>query len=168
VARFLGKLCADEIGICNGRMIHKFTRNLVWLNGCKVAILPFGMEVDLASVPRLPIIFMMWGDRAHRPAALHDGTYRKDFFIYVFKTEEEASAFAQAAHDAAISIPDAPNAEKQPVAKEDGDWYFREAMIGNGEPWRVYHWMWMGVRLGGSSSYHRMNVMDRFPIEREG
>lgn len=169
MTKFLGsKLCADEIGMFSGRTVHKITRNLVWVNGCMVAVLPFGMESDLASVPRVPIIFLMWGDRVHREAFLHDGFYRIDFVIYVFKTEEEALAFAQAAYDAIDHIPDAPNAEKHSVARDDGDWYFREAMIGQGQPYRVYHWMWAGVRLGGGSSYHRMKVMDNFQIEEEG
>jgi hypothetical protein len=169
MAKFLGtKLCADEIGMFNGRTVHKLTRNLVWLNGCKVAVLPFGMESDLASVPRVPIVFLMWGDRAHRESFLHDGGYRSDFFIYVFKTEEEAEAFAQAAHDAMTYVPDAPNAEKQPVSKEDDDWYFREAMIGQGQPYYVYQPMYLGVRSCGASSYHQMKVMDNFQIDQEG
>ena len=36
-------------------------------------------ETDLASVPRLPIIYGAWGNRAHREAVLHDAMYRKDF-----------------------------------------------------------------------------------------
>ncbi len=165
MAKFLNLLSSDEIGTFRGRTVHKLTFNLVWLNSCKVAVLPYGMESDLASVPRLPIIYLMWGDRAHRPAFLHDGCYRTDFKIYVFKTEGEAMAFAQVALEAMIYTPDALNAELQPVSKEDGDWYFREAMIGTGEPWSIYHPMYLGVRLGGESSYHRMKVMDHFEVE---
>ncbi|MFA6358758.1 MAG: DUF1353 domain-containing protein [Candidatus Omnitrophota bacterium] len=36
-------------------------------------------ETDLASVPRLPLIYDMWGSRAHREAILHDAMYRTDF-----------------------------------------------------------------------------------------
>jgi hypothetical protein len=36
-------------------------------------------ETDLASVPRLPLIYDMWGSRAHREAVLHDAMYRTDF-----------------------------------------------------------------------------------------
>ena len=35
-------------------------------------------ETDLASVPRIPIFYEMWGNRAHREAVLHDYLYRID------------------------------------------------------------------------------------------
>jgi len=31
---------------------------------------------DLASVPRVPIIYELWGNRAHREAVLHDYLFR--------------------------------------------------------------------------------------------
>jgi len=39
---------------------------------------PAGFETDLASVPRVPIIFSMWGSRAHREGVLHDYLFRSD------------------------------------------------------------------------------------------
>jgi len=39
---------------------------------------PAGFETDFASVPRVPIAYMMFGDRAHREAVLHDYLYRID------------------------------------------------------------------------------------------
>lgn len=42
-------------------------------------IVPEGFETDFASVPRIPIIYAMFGDRAHREAVLHDAMYRIDF-----------------------------------------------------------------------------------------
>ena len=41
-------------------------------------IVPAGFETDFASVPRMPIAYQMWGNRAHREATLHDYLYRKD------------------------------------------------------------------------------------------
>ena len=35
-------------------------------------IAPTGFQMDFASVPRIPIIYMSWGDRAHREAVIHD------------------------------------------------------------------------------------------------
>ncbi len=37
---------------------------------------PAGFETDLASVPRIPIIYSMWGNRAHREAVIHDYLFR--------------------------------------------------------------------------------------------
>lgn len=41
-------------------------------------IVPAGFQTDFASVPRLPIIYSLFGDKAHREAVLHDYLYRID------------------------------------------------------------------------------------------
>lgn len=166
---FLGeKLCADEIGMFEGRVVHKLTKILVWINGTKIAVLPNNMESDLASVPRVPVIYFLWGDRAHREAFLHDFFYRCDSYIYLFKTTEQAVTFALACYDAGMTVEELAQkleAVKQPVSRDDADWYFREAMIGQGCPWGIYHPMYLGVRAGGGASYHRMSVKDSFKLE---
>lgn len=43
-----------------------------------MVMIPVGFETDFASVPRLPWIFTIWGDRAHREAVLHDYLYCTD------------------------------------------------------------------------------------------
>lgn len=35
-------------------------------------------ETDFSSVPRLPFIYELWGDREHKASALHDYLYRID------------------------------------------------------------------------------------------
>jgi len=39
---------------------------------------PAGFRTDLASVPRVPIVYLMWGDRAHRESVIHDYLFRID------------------------------------------------------------------------------------------
>jgi len=39
---------------------------------------PTGFNTDLASVPRVPIVYSMWGGKAHREGVLHDYIFRKD------------------------------------------------------------------------------------------
>ncbi len=134
MAKFMGLLDAKEIGESSGRTVHKLDTELVWEHGLVRITVPVGFETDLASVPRLPIAYWLWGDRAHREGVLHDYLYRID-----------ASPALQ---------------------KEDCDWYFREAMIGQDNSWFVYHPMWLAVRCAGGSSFHRMNVMDRFPLDK--
>ena len=133
MAKFLNLLSSDEIGTYKGRTVHKLTRPLVWENGLIRVTIPIDFETDLASVPRVPIVYLLWGDRAHREAVLHDYLYRLG----------------------AVPV----------ISKEDADWWFREAMIGQGQPWGIYHPMYLGVRLGGASSWHRMHVMDHFEVE---
>lgn len=37
---------------------------------------PLGFETDFASVPKVPFIFELFGNRAHREAVIHDYLYR--------------------------------------------------------------------------------------------
>ncbi len=39
---------------------------------------PSGFETDFASVPRVPVFYWLFGDKAHREAVLHDYLYRTD------------------------------------------------------------------------------------------
>ncbi len=36
---------------------------------------PDGFETDFASVPRLPVVWLLAGDTAHQPAVVHDWLY---------------------------------------------------------------------------------------------
>jgi len=40
--------------------------------------IPTGFETDFASVPRVPIIYSIWGGRAHRESGIHDYLFRKN------------------------------------------------------------------------------------------
>ncbi len=133
MAKFLNILSADEIGTFKSRTVHRLTKPLIWENGPLTVTIPVGFETDLASVPRVPIVYLIWGDRAHREAVLHDYLYRID------------------------AVPQ--------VEKETADWYFREAMKGQGNSWFVYQPMYLAVRAAGSSSWHRMKVMDHFEVD---
>jgi hypothetical protein len=41
----------------------------------QVIVVPTGFVTDLASVPRVPIAFMLFGDRASEAAVIHDFLY---------------------------------------------------------------------------------------------
>lgn len=44
---------------------------------CTITV-PIGFQSDGASVPRVPIAYMLFGDRAHHEAVIHDFLYRMD------------------------------------------------------------------------------------------
>lgn len=50
------------------------------LLGCQIVvpapILEYPFYTDLASVPRVPIVYELWGNKAHREAVLHDYLFR--------------------------------------------------------------------------------------------
>jgi hypothetical protein len=37
---------------------------------------PVGFQTDFASVLRLPVIYLLFGDKAHAPATVHDYLYQ--------------------------------------------------------------------------------------------
>lgn len=81
---FLDELDIRLIGYIHGRAIWKLNSDLRFkLNDRITIIVPKGFETDLASVPRIPLVFMLWGDRVHREAVLHDYLYRKDSLSFV-------------------------------------------------------------------------------------
>ena len=41
-------------------------------------VVPGNFHTDLASVPRVPLIFTLWGGRSHHESVLHDYLYRYD------------------------------------------------------------------------------------------
>lgn len=56
------------------------TRPLIYYSAVlhTTIIVPDGFETDYASVPRLPIVYAIWGNRAHREATIHDYLFRSD------------------------------------------------------------------------------------------
>jgi hypothetical protein len=47
------------------------------LLGCTVVV-PLDFYSDFASVPRLPVVFTLWGDRAYYESVIHDYLYAID------------------------------------------------------------------------------------------
>ncbi len=128
---FLNHMVNEEIGEVDGKTIYRLREDLYYVDHeGKLIVVPAGFQHDLASVPRVPIAYMAWGDKCHREAVLHDLLYRYD------------------------SVPICTRAE--------ADNHFKMAMISRGQPWRVYYFMWLGVRCGGSSSYHKRSVKHEF------
>lgn len=42
--------------------------------------IPAGFQTDFASVPRLPLVYLLTGDTAHKAAVVHDYLYQKKLF----------------------------------------------------------------------------------------
>jgi hypothetical protein len=72
---FASTLKIEDIGTSGGKTVYRLEEPLVYFDGDRTITVPEGFETDLASVPRLPIVYIAWGDRAHREAVLHDYLY---------------------------------------------------------------------------------------------
>ena len=79
MSQFLSSLTVtlvDDLA-AEGRGVWAIALPLVYQSDVlgKTITLEVGFQTDFASVPRIPGIFDALGDRAHRPAALHDWLY---------------------------------------------------------------------------------------------
>jgi len=136
---FLNELSATEIGEYDGRAVLKLNPHLDFrLDRDRIIRSPSGFETDLGSVPRLPVVWWLWGDRAHRECVLHDYCYRKDAVVLW------------------------ADGKMTPITRADADWYFRLAMISRGQPYWIYQPMYLAVRIFGGSSFRKMKVTDHF------
>ncbi len=79
----------------SGRGLWKLTAPLIYdselpeliADQTEYIIVPTGYETDFASVPRIPIAFLLAGDTASQAAALHDYLYESAIFSR--KTSDE-------------------------------------------------------------------------------
>lgn len=101
---------------------------------------PAGFYTDFASVPRIPIFFLLYGGRAHYEGIIHDLLYRRDTADYIEFKEgiDKRVSFSQANR------------------------VFFEAMKARHKSFAVTYGMTAGVYLGGWFSFHKRNVMDRW------
>jgi len=81
---------------------------------------PSGFITDFASVPRVPIAYTLFGNKAHHESVIHD---------YLYRTTPHLCTRRQA------------------------DNVFKEAMTSRKKGFFVKGSMWLGVRLGGKSSW---------------
>lgn len=100
----------------------------------EVIVVPRGFVCDLASVPRLPVIYWLFGSTQDRPAVIHDFLYKKKLFPRGICDAVFLEAM-KCEHD---NMPTLPGPLAWP---QDG--------------WRYIHrnCMYFGVRLGGWHSY---------------
>lgn len=69
--KFLTVLNVSEISDSTWRIESDF---IAQINNDRVRV-PVGFVTDFANVPRLPFAYILFGDRAHRAAVLHDYLY---------------------------------------------------------------------------------------------
>lgn len=91
-----------------------------------VLFVPKGFVTDLASVPRLPIVYMLTGGTSDEAAVIHDFLYQKHYYIKDGKPKK--------------------------LSRRQADLVFMEANSINEPRWRV-EMMYLGVRAGGWNSW---------------
>lgn len=123
MGRFLpphDQLNVTLVGERGGRPLWRLEHPLAFVSDTVGLIqVPPGFLTDLASVPRLPLMFLLFGSTATRPAVVHDWLY------------------------------DRQRVEGRAITRAQADDVFCEASDADGQPaWRS-RVMWSGVRAGG-------------------
>jgi hypothetical protein len=79
VARFASRLAATNLDpdFAGGRGLWELVEPLVYESdkAAMTITVPAGFQTDFASVLRLPVIYLFFGDKAHAPATVHDFLY---------------------------------------------------------------------------------------------
>jgi len=76
MSQFLTELvaeCVDDLA-ASGRGIWRIVRPLVYQSDVlgKTIVVESGFLTDYASVPRVPLAYLLFGDTSHKAAVLHD------------------------------------------------------------------------------------------------
>jgi len=75
MSRFLTSLQTEDIDDGNARLLSPLKYESDILDS--LIIVPAGFVTDFASVPRVPIAYMLFGDRAHHESVVHDWCYQR-------------------------------------------------------------------------------------------
>lgn len=77
MSRFVSDL---ETKLINDDSVWELIRPLTYWSDYlnDMIIVPAGFKTDFASVPRVPVAYTLFGDRAHRESVIHDYLFRKD------------------------------------------------------------------------------------------
>lgn len=128
MSRFLpphDKLVVTLVGERGGRELWRLEKPLAFYSDTLGLIqVPPYFVTDGASVPRLPLMYWLFGGRATRVSALHDWLYERQ------------------------RIAD------WPVTRAQADHVWNEASDADGQPKRRSRAMWAGIRAGGWWHWH--------------
>jgi Protein of unknown function (DUF1353) len=116
----------DSQDVASGRGVWTLVAPLEYQSEAgPIYSVPIGFKTDFASVPRVPVIFDAFGDRANLAATLHDWLYTKD-----------------------------PATGLHPVKdRETADLLLKEAALAQGCSMVTAEALYLGVRAGGESHW---------------
>lgn len=70
-------LIIKKVCVQDDKTIFELHEKLVWTNGVKTVVVPPLFQCDLASVPRIPLAYLMVGGMGEVAGTVHDYLYRE-------------------------------------------------------------------------------------------
>lgn len=78
IRRYVGKFITKLIIERSGHSLYELTDDFIYKSDTVgIIIVPKGFKTDLASVPRLPFIYLFFGGLGDKEAVIHDYLYTK-------------------------------------------------------------------------------------------
>ena len=119
------------VGGFQGRKVRKFTEDFIFFIDDKRVMIPKGFQTDCSSVPRLPLLWLIFGDEGEIAGYCHDYLYRIDSVPQVTK-----------------------------LYADDVFWAAMEFTKDPKRKWKR-RWMYFAVVEFGAGSYHKKEVEDK-------
>jgi len=134
-------LIIKKVCVQDGKTIFDLHEPLEWTNGVKKVTVPVLFQCDLASVPRLPLAYLMVGGMGEVGGLCHDYLYREGATLIDGLVTREPTR--KEADDIFLTI----------LGEEGVSWWKRKAM-------------YYAVRIGAGKNWHKRKVMEPF-IQQE-
>ena len=142
MAEFLSNLDVELVDDC----LWRLTAPLAYQSDIAGRIIvPDGFTTDFASVPRIPVVYLSWGDRAHREAVLHDYLYCSDCPVVVDRAAADSVFLEAILHRLSLKY-----------LKPDQSWL--KKMAQKAKINAIAYPMYWGVRAGGWRFWHSRSV----------
>ena len=134
-------LIIKKVCVQDDKTIFELHESLEWTNGVKRVTVPAEFQCDLASVPRIPLAYLIVGGMGEVAGTVHDYLYREGAEI----TEGIVT--------------------REPTRKEADD-IFLTVLGEEGVSYWKRKAMYYAVRVGAGRNWHKRKVMEPF-IQQE-
>ena len=148
-SKFLTVLQTQDIDDNNFFILKDLIYQSRCLNG--IVTVPKGFKSDGSSTPRVPVVYTLYGGKAHHEGVLHD---------YLYRVPNHTILFSKAGEGLENTV--------RVISKKEADTVFLEAMTARDKPWHVRWGMYLGVKFGGQLSWAtgqaRYEIVDLSPL----
>jgi hypothetical protein len=131
------ELVSKKVGYQDGKTIWELHEMLSWCNGIYSVVVPVGFQCDFASVPRLPVAYLLVGGMGEIAGTIHDYLYREGSQLVDGRVTREPS-------------------------RSEADYIFYNILGEEGVSWWKRKAMYHAVRVGAGRNWHKRKVMEPF------
>lgn len=136
------ELVSKKVGYQDGKTIWELHEMLSWCNGIYTVVVPVGFQCDFASVPRLPVAYLLVGGMGEIAGTVHDYLYREGAQLVDGRVTREPS-------------------------RSEADYIFYNILGEEGVSWWKRKAMYHAVRYCAGQHWQKRKVMEPFIQQQE-